>query len=52
MGFRFIEGDFDAFVERIRQPYVWGGELELLTASHVLKVSSIHCFSEAFMLSI
>ncbi|KAI8028756.1 Protein NTM1-like 9 [Camellia lanceoleosa] len=25
----FIEGDFDAYVERIRKPYVWGGELEL-----------------------
>lgn len=33
----FIEGDFDAYVERIRQPYVWGGEPELLMASHVLK---------------
>ncbi|KAK7277703.1 hypothetical protein RJT34_22718 [Clitoria ternatea] len=34
---RFIEGDFDAYVKRIQQPYVWGGELELLMASHVLK---------------
>ncbi|KAG6677517.1 hypothetical protein I3842_14G031400 [Carya illinoinensis] len=33
----FIEGDFDAYVERIQQPYVWGGEPELLMASHVLK---------------
>ncbi|KAI8003704.1 OTU domain-containing protein [Camellia lanceoleosa] len=33
----FIEGDFDAYVERIRKPYVWGGELELLMASHLLK---------------
>ncbi|CAL5322004.1 unnamed protein product [Camellia sinensis] len=31
----FIEGDFDAYVERIRQCYVWGGEPELLMASHV-----------------
>lgn len=35
--FRFIEGDFDAYVKRLQQPYVWGGEPELLMASHVLK---------------
>ena len=35
--FRFIEGDFDAYVKNIQQPYVWGGEPELLMASHVLK---------------
>lgn len=34
---RFIEGDFDAYVERIEKPYVWGGEPELLMAAHVLK---------------
>lgn len=34
----FIEGDFDAYVKRIRQPYVWGGEPELLMASHVLRI--------------
>ncbi|PRQ56289.1 putative OTU domain-containing protein [Rosa chinensis] len=33
----FIEGDFDAYVKRIQQPYVWGGEPELLMASHVKK---------------
>ncbi|XP_062091880.1 uncharacterized protein LOC133797824 [Humulus lupulus] len=33
----FIEGDFDAYVKNIQQPYVWGGEPELLMASHVLK---------------
>ncbi|KAI7980659.1 OTU domain-containing protein [Camellia lanceoleosa] len=33
----FIEGDFDAYVERIRQHYIWGREPELLMASHVLK---------------
>ncbi|XVF23391.1 hypothetical protein REPUB_Repub13aG0034000 [Reevesia pubescens] len=33
----YIEGDFDAYVKEIRQPYVWGGEPELLMASHVLK---------------
>ena len=36
-GFRFIEGNFDAYVKRIQQPYVWGGEPELIMASHVLK---------------
>ncbi|KAK4348144.1 hypothetical protein RND71_034483 [Anisodus tanguticus] len=35
--FRFIEGDFDAYVERIEKPYVWGGEPMLLMASHLLK---------------
>ncbi|XP_061352185.1 uncharacterized protein LOC133297129 [Gastrolobium bilobum] len=33
----YIEGDFDAYVKRIQEPYVWGGEPELLMASHVLK---------------
>lgn len=33
----FIEGDFDSYIERIEKPYVWGGEPELLMASHVLK---------------
>lgn len=33
----FIEGDFDTYVKEIQQPYVWGGEPELLMASHVLK---------------
>ncbi|KAH1230278.1 OTU domain-containing protein [Glycine max] len=33
----FIEGDFDTYLQRIQQPYVWGGEPELLMASHVLK---------------
>ncbi|XP_057472211.1 OVARIAN TUMOR DOMAIN-containing deubiquitinating enzyme 4-like [Actinidia eriantha] len=33
----FMEEDFDTYVNRIRQPYVWGGEPELLMASHVLK---------------
>lgn len=39
----FIEGDFDAYVKRIKQPFVWGGEPELLMASHVLK-TSIHVY--------
>lgn len=34
---RFIEEDFDAYIKRIKQPYVWGGELELLMASHFLR---------------
>ncbi|KAK9078721.1 hypothetical protein SSX86_002778 [Deinandra increscens subsp. villosa] len=33
----FIEEDFDVYVKRIEKPYVWGGEPELLMASHVLK---------------
>lgn len=35
--FRFIEGDFDTYVSQIRRPQVWGGEPELLMASHVLQ---------------
>ncbi|CAI9273140.1 unnamed protein product [Lactuca saligna] len=33
----FIEGDFEAYVKTIEKPHVWGGEPELLMASHVLK---------------
>ncbi|KAH7537001.1 uncharacterized protein LOC107413195 [Ziziphus jujuba] len=33
----YIEGDFDAYIKRIQEPYVWGGEPELIMASHVLK---------------
>ncbi|XP_058087348.1 uncharacterized protein LOC131234464 isoform X2 [Magnolia sinica] len=32
----FIEGDFDAYVKSIQQPYTWAGEPELRMASHVL----------------
>nr|GEV31521.1 hypothetical protein [Tanacetum cinerariifolium] len=32
----FIEGDFDLYVKRIKKPYVWGGEPELLMASHII----------------
>ena len=39
---RFIEGDFDTYTRRMRQPHVWGGEPELLMASHVLRY--IICF--------
>ncbi|KAM0068787.1 putative OTU domain, papain-like cysteine peptidase superfamily [Helianthus debilis subsp. tardiflorus] len=35
----FIEEDFDAYVKMIEKPYVWGGEPELLMASHVLKTT-------------
>ncbi|KAD2093507.1 hypothetical protein R6Q59_008749 [Mikania micrantha] len=35
----FIEGDFEAYVKRIEKPYVWGGEPELLMASHVVKTA-------------
>ncbi|XP_009627223.1 OVARIAN TUMOR DOMAIN-containing deubiquitinating enzyme 4 [Nicotiana tabacum] len=34
----FIEGDFDTYVARIRKSHVWGGEPELLMASHVLQM--------------
>ncbi|XP_006660765.1 OVARIAN TUMOR DOMAIN-containing deubiquitinating enzyme 4 [Oryza brachyantha] len=34
----FVEGDFDAYVSQIRKPHVWGGEPELLMASHVLRM--------------
>ncbi|KAK6116589.1 hypothetical protein DH2020_049695 [Rehmannia glutinosa] len=38
----FVEGDFDTYVEQMRQPHVWGGEPELLMSSHVLHVSLSH----------
>ncbi|KAJ7568651.1 hypothetical protein O6H91_01G042200 [Diphasiastrum complanatum] len=34
----FIEGDFDIYTERMREPHVWGGEPEILMLSHVLKM--------------
>ncbi|KAH9328255.1 hypothetical protein KI387_000363, partial [Taxus chinensis] len=33
-----IEGDFDTYVEQIKKPHVWGGEPELIMASHVLQM--------------
>ncbi|WVZ65371.1 hypothetical protein U9M48_014747 [Paspalum notatum var. saurae] len=33
-----IMGDFDTYVSQIRKPHVWGGEPELLMASHVLRM--------------
>ncbi|KAF6150370.1 hypothetical protein GIB67_034069 [Kingdonia uniflora] len=35
----FIEGDFDEYVKNIQRPNAWGGEPELLMASHVLRMS-------------
>lgn len=34
---RYLDGDFDTYITHMRQPHVWGGEPELLMASHVLK---------------
>lgn len=34
----FIEGDFNTYVAQIRKCHVWGGEPELLMASHVLQM--------------
>ncbi|XP_068659822.1 uncharacterized protein [Aristolochia californica] len=35
---KFIEGDFDEYVKNIQQPQSWGGEPELVVASHVLRM--------------
>ncbi|XP_076902176.1 OVARIAN TUMOR DOMAIN-containing deubiquitinating enzyme 3-like [Bidens hawaiensis] len=35
----FIEDDFDLYIKMIEKPYIWGGEPELLMASHVLKTT-------------
>ncbi|KAI5063050.1 hypothetical protein GOP47_0021597 [Adiantum capillus-veneris] len=37
----FIEEDFDIYTSRMRECYVWGGEPELLMASHVLRAPII-----------
>lgn len=37
VSFRFVEGDFDTYVAKMRQPHVWGGEPELLMSSYVLQ---------------
>ncbi|XP_062228762.1 OVARIAN TUMOR DOMAIN-containing deubiquitinating enzyme 4-like isoform X2 [Phragmites australis] len=34
----FLEGDFESYVSQMRNPYVWGGEPELLMCSHVLRM--------------
>ncbi|KAM6562493.1 hypothetical protein CsatB_022491 [Cannabis sativa] len=35
---RFLEDDFETYVGQMRQPHSWGGEPELLMASHVLQM--------------
>ncbi|XP_031478899.1 OVARIAN TUMOR DOMAIN-containing deubiquitinating enzyme 4-like isoform X3 [Nymphaea colorata] len=32
----FLECDFDSYIKHIRKPHTWGGEPELLMATHVL----------------
>uniref|UniRef100_A0A803PHD8 Ubiquitin thioesterase OTU n=1 Tax=Cannabis sativa TaxID=3483 RepID=A0A803PHD8_CANSA len=34
----FLEDDFETYVGQMRQPHSWGGEPELLMASHVLQM--------------
>ena len=34
---RFLEGDFESYVRKMRKPHAWGGEPELLMCSHVLR---------------
>ncbi|XAR69431.1 hypothetical protein NMG60_11001002 [Bertholletia excelsa] len=34
----FIEGNFETYVANMRKPHIWGGEPELLMASHVLQM--------------
>eukprot|EP00250_Pteridium_aquilinum_P001423 c11619_g1_i1 orf=148-1395(+) len=44
----FIEEDFDTYSRRMRECYVWGGEPELLMASHVLRMPIIvHIFDRS-----
>lgn len=41
----FIEEDFNSYVQRMRDPYVWGGEPELLMACHVLNMPiTVHIY--------
>ncbi|CAA6672328.1 unnamed protein product [Spirodela intermedia] len=43
----FIEGDFDSYVSQIRKPHAWGGEPEILMATHVLEVPiTVYMYSE------
>ncbi|GLT38407.1 hypothetical protein SLA2020_126630 [Shorea laevis] len=43
----FVEGDFDAYVRRMRQPHIWGGEPELLISSHVLRMPiTVHMYEK------
>lgn len=41
----FLEGDFDAYVEAMSQPHVWGGEPEILMLAQVLN-RPIHVYME------
>ncbi|XP_062110624.1 OVARIAN TUMOR DOMAIN-containing deubiquitinating enzyme 4-like isoform X2 [Humulus lupulus] len=34
----FLEDDFETYIGQMRQPHSWGGEPELLMASHVLQM--------------
>jgi hypothetical protein len=34
---RFLEGDFESYVRKMRKPHAWGGEPELLMCSYVLR---------------
>ncbi|XP_028551637.1 OTU domain-containing protein At3g57810, partial [Dendrobium catenatum] len=34
----YLEGDFDGYVNQIRQPHIWGGEPELIMSCHVLQM--------------
>ncbi|PKA52690.1 OTU domain-containing protein [Apostasia shenzhenica] len=38
----FIEGNFDDYVAHIRKPHVWGGEPELLMASHCMSFITVN----------
>lgn len=43
----FIEGDFNTYVAQIRNCHVWGGEPELLMASHVLQMPiSVYMYAQ------
>ncbi|CAN6449127.1 unnamed protein product [Victoria cruziana] len=42
----FLECDFDSYIKHIRKPHTWGGEPELLMASHVLKMPITVCMRE------
>ncbi|EEC84950.1 hypothetical protein OsI_32168 [Oryza sativa Indica Group] len=33
-----VEGDCHSYIKEMRKPHVWGGEIEISMASHVLKM--------------
>lgn len=43
----YLEGNFDSYVTHMRQPHVWGGEPELLMASHVLQMPINVCILDS-----